>query len=236
MKNRKIYSGNDEGFVMVASLLILLVLTLMGIAVNRNTMTEWRIAMNDRQHKVAFYTADAVAELGAEILEQSIACLGLGDTGVVLAGYGGLDVYVEQGKGGFWREYNDHHVAVPRYDPDPDDPNTTGDDGRDLVFPAVIDENGYNADKTNEQPHANISMRGNTQLTPGSAIQMAAGYEGTAKGLGSGGASLVYDINVYQKGENNAVAAVCTKYLHVLGAEGACNYEQLVAFICNKEI
>lgn len=42
---------NQEGFVLIAALLILLVLTVMGIAVNRGTMTEWRIAMNDREQR-----------------------------------------------------------------------------------------------------------------------------------------------------------------------------------------
>ncbi|MCI5188263.1 MAG: hypothetical protein D3905_00420 [Candidatus Electrothrix sp. AS4_5] len=213
MKTRKMYSGNDEGFVLVAALLILLVLTVMGIAVNRNTMTEWRIAMNDRQHKEAFYSADAAAELGAEILEQSIACLGMSDNGVILAGKNGMNAYVEKDSGGFWRNYNDNTVPVPE-----------DDTARDLVFPAVVVGGAYDAVATNKQAHANIVMRGNTQLTPGSAIQMAAGYEGTAKGLGSGGASLIYDIKVYQKGVNNAVSAVCTKYLHALGSEGNCYY------------
>lgn len=215
MKKRKTYSGNDEGFVLVAALLTLLVLTVMGIAVNRNTMTEWRIAMNDRQHKEAFYSADAAAELGAEILEQSIACLGMSDNGVILEGKNGLNAYVEKDSGGFWRNYADDSVAVPKLDAD-----------RDLVFPAVVVGGAYDAAATNDpkHPHANIVMRGNTQLTPGSAIQMAAGYEGTAKGLGSGGASLIYDIKVYQKGVNNAVSAVCTKYLHTLGSEGTCYY------------
>ncbi|CAK8714096.1 PilX N-terminal [Candidatus Electrothrix gigas] len=221
MKTRKMYSENDEGFVLVAALLILLVLTVMGIAVNRNTMTEWRIAMNDRQHKETFYSADAASELAAEILEQSVACLGFSDNGVILAGKKAgkkeeMHVYVEPGSGGFWRNYNDNNVPVPE-----------DDTARDLVFPAVRDGNGdYDAAATNDpkHPHANIVMRGNTQLTPGSAIQMAAGYEGTAKGLGSGGASLVYDIKVYQKGVNNAVSAVCTKYLHALGSEGNCYY------------
>ncbi|WP_446009231.1 PilX N-terminal domain-containing pilus assembly protein [Candidatus Electrothrix sp.] len=219
MKKREMYSRNDEGFVMVAALLILLVLTVMGIAVNRNTMTEWRIAMNDRQHKVAFYSADAVSELSAEILEQSIACLGLVD-GELLAGYDGFNVYVEEGKGGFWRNYAEDTVPVPK------DDNATGDDGRDLVFPAVVVGGTYSAELTNAQPHANIIMRGNTQLTKGTAIEMAAGYAGGAgKSLGSGGASLIYDINVYQVDrKRNTASAVCTKYLHSLGSEGTCNY------------
>ncbi|MGB5686848.1 MAG: PilX N-terminal domain-containing pilus assembly protein [Candidatus Electrothrix sp.] len=213
MKKREIYSGKDEGFVLIAALLVLLVLTVMGIAVNRNTMTEWRIAMNDRQHKTAFYSADAAAQLSAEVLEQSIACLGLGDNGMVLAGKEGMNVYVESGSGGFWRNYADDDVDVPK-----------DDTARDLVFPAVVVSGTYDATATNSQPHANIIMRGNTELKPGSAIQMAAGYEGTAKGLGSGGASLIYDIKVYQVGENHAASAVCTKYLHTLGSEGSCYY------------
>ncbi|MCI5207475.1 MAG: hypothetical protein D3910_01485 [Candidatus Electrothrix sp. ATG2] len=70
MEKKMNYSEKEDGFVLVAALLILLVLTVMGIAVNRNTELEWRIAMNDRDQKDAFYKADAATELASEVLDQ----------------------------------------------------------------------------------------------------------------------------------------------------------------------
>lgn len=221
-KNRK-----EEGFVLIASLLILLVLTLLGIAVNRNTTTEWQIAMNDRLHKQTFYAADAATELAAEVLEQSIACRGFDDNanGMKLAGAVGCDpdnptnpchIFIDKDSLGFWRNYaEDGKVSLP------DDSN------RDIVFPAAFtgtDEDVFDENKTNSQSHANIKIGGSTKLTAGSAIQMAAGYEGLAKGLGSGGATLVYDIKVQQLGRDGSESMICVKYGHVLGLENPCNY------------
>lgn len=217
---------NEEGFVLVASLLILMVLTLLGIAVNRNTGTEWQIAMNDRLHKQTFYAADAATELAAEVLEQSIACRGFDENtnGMKLPGAAGCDpdnpdrpchVFIDQNSLGFWRNYSeDGAVELPEAD-------------WDIIFPAVFTgtaEDVFDENTTTSLPHAKVNIGGATKLTAGSAIQMAAGYEGLAKGLGTGGATLVYDIKVRQMGRNNSQSAICVKYGHVLGKENPCNY------------
>ncbi len=211
---------SEEGFVMVASLLILLVLTLLGIAVNQNSETEWRIAMNDRLHKETFYRADAASELAAEVLEQSIACLGFPNSGSgkVLAGYSSgnpnehYNVYIEPHSEGFWRFYAPDGVAMPS--------NTS----RQMVFPAVVASNSFNRTQTDSLPHANINVGGNTRIASGAAIQMAAGYEGLGQGISIGGASLVYSINVQQVDPvNGGEATVCVQYGHILGTAGACN-------------
>lgn len=90
---------NQEGFVLIAALLILLVLTVMGIAVNRGTITEWRIAMNDREQKETFYEADAVTELTAEVLVQNIACMGFNESsaGMVLRGEAMIITFILRG-------------------------------------------------------------------------------------------------------------------------------------------
>ena len=119
-KNRPV---NQEGFVLIAALLVLLVLTVMGIAVNRGTITEWRIAMNDREQKEIFYEADAVTELTAEVLVQNIACMGFDENieGMVLRG-GNDDhnVYIKGHAIGFWRFYAPNGTAVPSYGLDVD--------------------------------------------------------------------------------------------------------------------
>ncbi len=142
------HPDNQDGFVLVAALLILLVLTLMGISVNRSTNTEWRIAMNDRLQKETFYLADATTELIAEVLVQNIACLGFtpivpyavddrGMLGMMLPGtaarenvgngiFKSQDVYIEPEALGLWRFYSPEGVALPTDGMD-DDSDGIGD-------------------------------------------------------------------------------------------------------------
>jgi hypothetical protein len=220
MKN----ANGESGFVLIASLLVLLVLTVLGIAVNRNTNIEWQIAMNDRIHKEAFYHADAATELASEILEQSIACLGFGQNsnGMALAGanvdedgdgQSDYNVHIDPSSLGFWRNYAPNGIAFPT------------DDDRDIVYPAVVTASGaLNAAATDSRPHANINIGGNTKLTAGAAIQMAAGYEGVGKSLAMNGAVLIYDIKVTQIGQRGSVSRIFIQYGHPLGTEGTCNY------------
>ncbi|WPD21567.1 MAG: PilX N-terminal domain-containing pilus assembly protein [Candidatus Electrothrix scaldis] len=232
MKKEK--KENEEGFVLVAALLILLVLTVMGISVNRNTSTEVKIALNDRVHKKTFYAADAATELATEVLVQSIACFGFDqlsteeekddvEAGVRIPGAAGHDLYIEENALGFWRNYNTEGVPIPSDDEDGD-----GIPDRQMVYPAVFKEVGSNKvfdrEKTNAQPHANISIGGNTKWVGGEATQQSDGYRGKGKGLGAGGVSLVYDINVQQIGQDGSESTVCVQYRHRPGTEGECSY------------
>ncbi|MCI5136219.1 MAG: hypothetical protein D3920_14390 [Candidatus Electrothrix sp. AW2] len=197
----------ESGFVLVAALLILLVLTLMGIAVNRSTMTEWRIAMNDRLHKETFYAADGGTELAQEILEQNIACLiftpdsSLPGNRIALQG-NGFNILVNDALE-LWRNFGS--AALP------------SDGDHDLCFP-------FNGTDCLGGSRTNINIAGNTKLTSGAAIQMAAGYEGRGKALASGGSRLLYDINTQRVGRDNSESMICVNYEHVLGSEGDCYY------------
>jgi hypothetical protein len=272
MKREKKHPNNQDGFVLVAALLILLTLTLMGLAVNRNTQTEWRIAMNDRLHKETFYAADAATELAAEVLVQNIACFGFSgheSTGMVLPGGDPKNhVFIEGDAVGFWRFYAPDGVNVPTDGMDDgsnggvagddigdgydcDDGSNGGVDGdgkgdnvglkyscpagkkvlsRDMVFPAVFgdptDVTTFDRDATynSERSYAIIKIGGETKVKEGSALQMAAGYEGLGQGAAGGGTELRYDINVRQRDQFGSESVVCVKYAHVLGSGGACNY------------
>jgi len=197
MKKRYYCRENEEGFILVTALLIMLVLTIIGIAANRNTSTELKIAGNDRLYKENFYEADGVTELAVEVLEQNIACL---DFSKPLSGYdANYNIILDPSPNskGFWRNLSSGGI--------PDETN------RDFYYPAAL-------------PHTNVKVSGNIKLTTGSAIQMAAGYEGLAKGIGTGGATLVYDINVQRIGRKSSETVICTKYAHLLGQEGECKY------------
>ncbi|CAK8712448.1 hypothetical protein KKHLCK_01465 [Candidatus Electrothrix laxa] len=123
MKETTYRPDPQEGFVLITALLVLLVLTVMGIAVNRGTMTEWRIAMNDREQKETFYAADGATELVAEVLVQNIACQGFveNSAGMVMEGVDNdHNVYLRDHAVGFWRFYAPNGTALPSYGLDED--------------------------------------------------------------------------------------------------------------------
>jgi len=50
---------NEEGSALIASLLLLVILTLIGIAATSTTSTDMRIASNEKSYKYAFYAGEA---------------------------------------------------------------------------------------------------------------------------------------------------------------------------------
>lgn len=65
--------NNDGGYVLIISLLIMVVLTVIGVAATRNTSIELQIAGNDKLYMTDFYTSEANAFLVAQILEDRLA-------------------------------------------------------------------------------------------------------------------------------------------------------------------
>ncbi len=86
-------------------------------------------------------------------------------------------------------------------------PNMPDDNNRDAFFPR-----GY----VGGGPHTNLTIGGNPELSTGSAIQMAAGYEGVGKGAAGGGAKVVYDIWSQHDGINNSEAVIILQWMHVM--------------------
>jgi hypothetical protein len=89
------------------------------------------------------------------------------------------------------------------------------DASRDFHFPS-----GYNPG----DPHTNLAVGGNTALSTGGAIQMAAGYEGKGKASAAAGAHIAYDIVSGHVGTFNSQAMVRLQWRHVIGQEGPCLY------------
>lgn len=60
MKNTSLVKvvGNEDGFVLAAAMLVLLVLVILGIAATNISNTEYMIAANDRMTKVDFYNQE----------------------------------------------------------------------------------------------------------------------------------------------------------------------------------
>jgi hypothetical protein len=72
----KFYKANNEnGFVLVTSMMVLIVLTLIGVLAMNNSNTERMISGNDRIHKQTFYNADGGTELAQHVVYQNTMCL-----------------------------------------------------------------------------------------------------------------------------------------------------------------
>jgi hypothetical protein len=186
--------NNQNGSAMVIALIIMALLTIIGHLATRSTTLEVRTATNDLRHKLAFYTADGMTELAAELLEQNVACA-RGFYNTPQRG-GFIDVQTID----FWK--NDL------------DPNRLPSDAvRDIRIPIGNDDT---------LPHTNIVVGGTTGFGTGSALQIAAGYEGKGKSLSGGGAFMVFDQMVQHRAEFNAEACISTQWRHIIGDEGEC--------------
>jgi len=189
---------NQNGSAMVIALIIMALLTIIGHLATRSTRLELQTATNDLRHKQAFYTADGISEMAAELLEQNVAC----STGFTTLQRGGLiEVMVDD----FWK----NNLVANRL---------PSDAVRDVRIP-LLPPNG--PDDT--QPHTNIVYGGSTGFGTGSALQIAAGYEGKGKSIAGGGAIMVFEQSVQHRGNFNSEACVQTQWRHVIGEEGICD-------------
>jgi len=191
----------EGGSVLVISMLVLVLLTLIGIAAVTTSTLETDIAGNERFHTSAFYEADAGVELGQELLEQNIACpegfTATETAGTLVEG----TIMVERESLAF---YQNLAAATP------------SDEQRDAYLPA--DYGGG--------PHTNFTFGGKTVFSSGSALQMAAGYEGIGKGAAGGGAYVQYDILSQHRGTSGSESVVRAQWRHIIiiSREGECKY------------
>lgn len=72
MKNLwKPLNDNQEGFILVLAMAMLVVLTLIGLSATRNSVTDIRIAGNERRISQDFYVGDSVWQIGSLWLNKA---------------------------------------------------------------------------------------------------------------------------------------------------------------------
>lgn len=205
MKKQQNALANEQGFVLITSLLMLVVLMIIGIAATNTTTTELQISGNDKLSKETFYGADGGVQMFSRLVEESIAAPG---------GFTQLD--------------------ANKLLQDPVNPNDTilvvdsnlaenadltrdesslSDANRDIAyFPG-----GYDA--TNAAPHTNAIVDGLTSITAGAGSQMLAGYEGKGKGTAGGGGQILYTIYSQHSGQGRSQSTIEAKWRHQIGLE-----------------
>jgi len=201
MNRQPYHAKNQCGSAMVMTLFILAILTMVGLLATKSTTTEMRMAANEVRHKQAFYSAEGVAELISEIIEQNIACPN-GFTENKLRG--GL---VQIDTPDFWKN-------EPAPGELPADGDGEGPPVRDMRIPMGNPDN---------EPHANVLIGGTRVASRGSALQTAAGYEGLGRSLANYGTNIIYDQIIQHKGSFNTEAIVKIQWRHVVGSEGICH-------------
>ena len=213
MKSRYILSKNEDGFVLITAMVMLVILTLLGTFALNTTTFELQISGNDRVAKQTFYKADGGVQVGIELLEQNLSCAdGFSSSTTSI---GGVDIY-------------DQRLAYIE--------NMSGiNDINNLGSPTGLDQipsDNYRAiripddpaNRVDTAPHTNLTAWGQTKYLPGSGMQMIAGYEGKGKGAAGGGAYIEYDLNSQHIGVVNSEAKIATQWRHMVGQEGNCNY------------
>ncbi len=220
MKNKTISIGNSEGFVLVAALLIMLVLTILGIATTTNTSIELQIASNDKVNKKTYFEAEAGAALGTEIIEQSFSCVaGFKETDATnkWADLGGTDIRVYSRDGDYVLYNNARSTSAAVLASKIGDP-----DKADAAYP----KSNLKTSGTDDEETGYLYFEAKTMVQIGGALQMTAGYEGKGKSAGQGGVAKVIDVYSQFAGQTESQTTIAMGWRHLVGTEdpSACQY------------
>ena len=205
---KQLVNQREGGFVLVFTLLLLVVVTLLGVSAVDTSVFESAMTANDALYKRAFYQADGGANVAGVVIEENVSCPKGFQAMPAYSGDAllGGNVLVESTSLRLW---DNPTSAAGR-------PSDTNRDGYFFYDPS--DMNGI------RHPRNNIRLGGKTVITPGSALQMAAGYEGRGKGMANGGAYITYDVFSQHIGDRLSESVVEIIWRHVIGFEGNCRY------------
>lgn len=218
MKSRPfIIINNQKGSVINVALLILILIFLVGIGLHKISTTDIKISSNMKTQATTFYEADAGLEAASELVELNVVCpRGFGDdtTDGLPAGWENIEGTLMVTDTWFWLR---DEADEPAGNPDPDSPGSLDEDII-AYYPA-----DYQGNEEPDRPHTNISVGSRTRYARGSAIQMAAGYEGLGKGSAAGGGSIIFDIYAMRYGERNSQSEHFIQWVHLIKAGEICD-------------
>lgn len=242
-------SKNEDGFVLITAMVMLVILTLLGTFALNTTIFELQIAGNDRVHKETFYKAESGDTLAVEVLEQNIYCADGFSKTASPASPTNYNVYTYDSDG-VWDSN-----ATKSLTPDVRDigvvrtfgwltePSITNSDKKhtfkELAF--YLNEKPWegticnvfmpdrpnisfpissiSADIDSDTERTDVYLGGSTRKLPGGSLQMAAGYERLGKSAAGGGTVRGYDIISRHRGVNNSESVVLLGWDHLIGME-----------------
>lgn len=197
------------GFVLVGTLLIMVLLVLIGISATTSTNLELQIAAAERTRGETFYNADAGLELAAALLEENVSCpqgFSMPSEGDRLIG----PVRIFADAPAFWQNPTLSEAELLAFISEPLD---WADLALGELYPWINPDPGRST---------TVRLGGRTVISPGAALQMAAGYVGLGKAAASGGTALLYDVYALHLGLQNSESILQMQWRHVVGQEGPC--------------
>ncbi len=190
--------ADEQGFILVWALLLLVVVTLLGASGISTSIFETKMAANEALRKQTFYQADGGTENSISLLQNNINCI----TGFTKTLDGGIVLATTAtgntnplGSNNFWLSNNDTTEI-----------DMASDTDRDFYYPSSASAPGTTI------PHTNGRINGSVKMMAGASLQQLAGYEGKGKGIGADGAYLVFDIKLERLGERNSRTGICLTY------------------------
>lgn len=190
---------NEDGSVLVITLLTLVALTLIGIAAITTSTIEIQIAANDKFYKTAFHNADsgvfAVPKVISVAMDENITP---GDISGAEKRYGAFTYFdpgtSDDGSSGrtFYRELvglDDHDISF------------------DIGF--VLNNNAVNVDV----------RRDRAENLVGGGVEFLSGYEGVGVGS-SGGVAVFFELDSSGSAPRNTLSNIGAFYRNVIGTAG----------------
>lgn len=199
--------ANENGFVLVTALLIMLLLLLIGISATTSSVLELQISGADRVHAETFYQADGGTQLTVRLVEEN---LGATNGFTKLNTVGGEDVLIDP-------EHSNNDTVV--IEEKKIWKNETNRDPSDTQRDIAYFPDGFSAATALSAQRTNITVAGVTTTSEGEGLQMVAGYEGKGKGTAGGGGKIVYTIQAQHIGEANSESVIQVKWRHMIGLE-----------------
>jgi len=210
-------SGSQEdGFIMIVTLLVLVVLTVLCLAALDNSTFEVQIAANDRQSRVAFNVADGSVYSAGKLLTEALT----GTADPTYTGLSYVDIFDPQDP-----DYTPKAEMGSSGTADIDRiPNLT-DDFYKRVF-------GFKTVRTDGKfdymlQHAGSGtavfvriVRREAEAMAGGGAEFAAGAHGAGVGSGGGSVAVTFDLVAEAYSARNTRSSVEARYRKVLGAAG----------------
>ena len=181
--------NSQEGLVLVAGLLLLLVATVVGITALSTSTTNVMIAGNKRLSELNFASADSGVSVSDPVIDDTAY---------------NREVNVIKYPGSLIPNPSDFAGEISGSPPmDSDEP---------LVSPDLTFSLGSGASDTDVSVDVDYLY---AAYAAGSAIEFASGYEGAGKGAGAGGVIIYYDTLSVGEGPLGSESTVCALYRYV---------------------
>ena len=194
MKTMNSYIQDDSGSVtIITAILILVILTLIGLAAMDTTTVELQIAGNDQRSRIAFFNADSgvygVPKIISRIVDISNP-VGVANEADSIAAGAAWDATTDRDI------FFDQVMGYDTYDP-----------GLDIV----LGQGGFSTQVDVE--------RGRSRVLAGGGAEFASGTEGIGVGA-SGGVAVYYELDSWGQSTRGAVSNVIADYRKVVGVPG----------------